>query len=352
VPDAFFARYPIEAQVILTGIKDSSEILGRLLDGGHSAIAGRLAGAFRRVGRPDAADQIVKTMKHAGYDVREADPFATAQTFGTVSPGVAPIVGRVRALWESLRGPISESFPKAPGLPQDRSAYLKFVEDTYKNDAYHSLSIEGYSVTPDLIDKVRTGNWNPQENEADRQNRDALAARGYWQAFQAVEKSVSEIIAGGDAGTIVRTAHREWYRELFQPSVAAGIVRSAALAGYRQHLVYLRGSRHVPPRWECLPDAMTALFDLLEAEREPSVRAVLGHWMFGYIHPYPDGNGRMARFLMNAMLASGGYPWTVIRVEDRAKYMEALEAASVGNNIKPFAAFIAERVEWSIEKAA
>ena len=45
-------------------------------------------------------------------------------------------------------------------------------------------------------------------------------------------------------------------------------------------------------------------------------RAVLD-WLFGYIHPYPDGNGRMARFLMNAMLASGGYPWTVIRVEDR-----------------------------------
>jgi Fic family protein len=51
---------------------------------------------------------------------------------------------------------------------------------------------------------------------------------------------------------------------------------------------------------------MPALFDLLENEPAPSVRAVLGHWMFGYIHPYPDGNGRMARFLMNAMLASGG----------------------------------------------
>ena len=46
-------------------------------------------------------------------------------------------------------------------------------------------------------------------------------------------------------------------------------------------------------------------FDL-ESEREPSVRAVLGHWMFGY--------------------------------------MQALEAASVGNDIKPFAAFIADRV--------
>jgi Fic family protein len=44
------------------------------------------------------------------------------------------------------------------------------------------------------------------------------------------------------------------------------------------------------------------LFDLIEAESEPSVRAVLGHWLFGYIHPYPDGNGRIARFLMNVLL--------------------------------------------------
>jgi Fic family protein len=79
---------------------------------------------------------------------------------------------------------------------------------------------------------------------------------------------------------------------------------------------------------------------------------VLGHWLFGYIHPYPDGNGRMAPFLMKAMLASGGFPWTVIRVEDRAGYMKALESASVQMNVGPFATFIAERVEWSMEKAA
>lgn len=52
---------------------------------------------------------------------------------------------------------------------------------------------------------------------------------------------------------------------------------------------------------------MPALFNLIERESEPSVRAVLGHWLFGYMHPSPDGNGRMARFLMNAILASGGY---------------------------------------------
>ena len=54
---------------------------------------------------------------------------------------------------------------------------------------------------------------------------------------------------------------------------------------------------------------------------------------------------------MNAMLASGGYPWTVIRVEDRAAYMKALESASVQMNIGPFATFIAERVKWSMEQA-
>jgi fido (protein-threonine AMPylation protein) len=352
VPEAFFARYPIEAQVILMGTKNPSEILSRLLEGGHSAIAGRLAAAFRRVGRTDTADEIIKAMKGAGYDVREADPFVAAQVFGALNPGVAPIVGRIRALWESLRGPVIDAFPKAPGLPKDKKRYLQFVEDIYKSDAYHSLSIEGYSVTPELIERVQAGNWNPDENEADRENRDALAARGYWQAFQSVKKSVAQIIAGEESGALVRAAHRDWYRELFQPSVAAGLIRAGALAGYRQHPVYLRGSRHVPPRWESLADAMTALFDLLEAETKPSVRAVLGHWLFGYIHPYPDGNGRIARFLMNAMLASGGYPWTVIRVEDREIYMEALEAASADNDIKPFTAFIAERVQWSTKQAA
>ena len=92
---------------------------------------------------------------------------------------------------------------------------------------------------------------------------------------------------------------------------------------------------------------MPALFDLLEEEAEPAVRAVLGHWLLGYIHPYMDGNGRMARFLMNAMLASGGYPWTVVRVDDRTRYLRALDNASIDLNIEPFAVFLAERVAWS-----
>jgi hypothetical protein len=56
----------------------------------------------------------------------------------------------------------------------------------------------------------------------------------------------------------------------------------------------------------------------------------------------------MARFLMNVMLASGGYPWTVICVEDRNAYLAALDRASIDMNIAPFAQFIAERAQGSM----
>jgi Fic family protein len=79
----------------------------------------------------------------------------------------------------------------------------------------------------------------------------------------------------------------------------------------------------------------------------------LGHWLFGFIHPYMDGNGRMARFLMNVMMASGGYPWTIVRATRRKAYLDALEAASAEQNILPFANFIREEmaVDWIREAA-
>jgi len=84
---------------------------------------------------------------------------------------------------------------------------------------------------------------------------------------------------------------------------------------------------------------------LISEEVEPSVRAVLGHFIFVYIHPYIDGNGRMGRFLMNTMLASGGYPWTVVPLEQRDVYMASLEDASMNQNIIPFTEFLAGLVE-------
>jgi len=350
VGETFFARNPVESQVVLASLADASDLLRLLLDGGNSTKAGYLAGAFRRIGRAELAEEIVRAMKRAGYDVRESDPFEAGQPFGRPRSGAAPIVGRLEMMWQATRDTVIKNFPKAPGLPKDSGAYLRKVDEIYLSDAYHSLSIEGYSVTPEVIERVRQGNWNPGNDEADRKSRDALAARGYWQAFKVVKESVSKVLAAKNPGARARAEHKEWYGELFQPCVTAGLLRAGDLAGYRSNAVYLRTSRYAPPRWEAVRDAMPAFFDLLEKETDPSARVVLGHWLFGYIHPYPDGNGRMARFLMNVMLASGGYPWTVIRTRDRNAYLAALDRASIDMDIKPFTTLIAQRVRWVLEK--
>jgi hypothetical protein len=352
VPESFFQLYPVETQVVMASLADVSDVLRFLLNGGHSAKAGYLAKAFRQTGRGDLADEILRAMKGAGYDVRESSPFEARHIhiFARLGRPAVPIVGRIEMLWDSMRGKVLAAFPKAPGLPADKEAYLRYVNEIYRTDAYHSLSIEGYSVTPALVERVRQGGWDPEHDSGDRRNRDALAARGYWQSFQLVKKEVEKVIAGENATVLVRGVHNDWYRELFQPSVTAGLLEAGTLAGYRNIPVFLRGSRYVPPRWEAVRDAMPAFFNLLEKEPEPSVRAVLGHWLFGYIHPYPDGNGRMARFLMNVMLASGGYPWTVIRIRDRKSYLSALDRASIETDIHPFANFIDHRVQWHLER--
>lgn len=106
---------------------------------------------------------------------------------------------------------------------------------------------------------------------------------------------------------------------------------------------------HVPPSHEAVRDAMPLFFELLSEETDPAVRVVLGHFVFVYIHPYTDGNGRIGRFLMNVLLGAGGYPWTVIPVEMRAQYMAALEEASVGQNIVPFANVLGGLVKAAME---
>ncbi len=141
---------------------------------------------------------------------------------------------------------------------------------------------------------------------------------------------------------------QSWYAQLHQPYVDAGILPPYALAGYRERSVFIRNSMHVPPPKDGVPNAIEAFFEVLIQEPHPAVRAILGHFTFVFIHPYPDGNGRIGRFLMNAMLASGGYPWTILHVGRRTEYMTALEEASTRGNIAPFTQFVAREmaVNW------
>jgi hypothetical protein len=342
-PGQFVSR-PIEMRAALAMIADASDVLNRLLAGGHSTVAGRLAGGFRNIGRDQIGDNILETMRAAGFTVNESDPFEDRPGIVFAARETSPYVNRLRMMWHGMRSSILKIFPAPPGIAVDAESYLDRVDKIYVTDAYHSLSIEGYRVNAELIERVRSGKWNPDAIKADQDQRNALAARGYWQSFQAVKRSIEKVLAGENPGTVADKDHGTWYRELFGPSVVAGILKPADLAGYRNGPVYIRRSLHVPPNHEAVRELMPTFFDLLSEEKEPAVRVVLGHFIFVYIHPYLDGNGRIGRFLMNLMFAAGGYPWTVVPLGKRDNYMSALEQASGLGNIEPFTRFLASLI--------
>jgi len=344
VHEVFFRSYPTDAQIALRQLRDPGLLSRVLLDGGHSSVAGRLAGAFRAIGQPRFANDIVGTMTAVKYRVDELNPFPNDLPQLGGQRVLSPYVDRIRIMWGRMRDAVLQHFPPEPGRPTNAVAYLQAVVEAFTSDAYHSLSIEGYTVSEDLIARVSRGDWNPDGNPGDAESRNAMAAHGYYLAHAAVRTSLVLILDGENSGTVVENDHGEWYRQLFMPSVNARILKVDDLAGYRNDQVFIRNADHVPPDKTAVWDMMPTLFELLTEEPSAAVRAVLGHFIFVFIHPYMDGNGRLGRFVMNAMLASGGYPWTVIPVERRDEYMVALNAASGQGDIVPFARFVASCV--------
>jgi Fic family protein len=243
-------------------------------------------------------------------------------------------------MWNSMRDEVVNIMPASPGMRGDIQEALKSIQERYREDAYHSLSIEGYQVTEELIEKIESGEWDPENVAADKRQKDMLAAKGYQAAFKAVLQSISRVLDGDKAGKVFEEDLQTWYRQLFAPLLKANILSAENLVGYRNQPVYISGSRHVPPPRNAVPDCMETLFDLLKMEQNAAVRAVLGHFIFVFIHPYMDGNGRVGRFLMNLMLVSGGFSWAVIKSEKRDEYMTSLEKASTEEEIKPFVEFI------------
>ena len=230
-------------------------------------------------------------------------------------------------------------WPEPPGIPQEPEAYLANVDRCAERDAYHSLTIEGYQVSPELIARVASG------GRGDPEDKNRLATIGYLAALHRVREDLQHIFSGRSPAEVTRVGVDVWHQELFLPLAQAGLIEHKDLLGYRRQPVYIRGARHVPPRFDALPDAVDALFHCLEREDHAAVRAILGHFVFTWIHPYEDGNGRVARLLMNTQLASGGYPWTTLRYEDRGRYLSALDSASDDDDIRPFADYVREAME-------
>ena len=343
VAPIFFEKNPQYPELALRKIRSIDHLVPMLVNYKFKHATNRLIGAYQFLGEEEFANELRNEMKDFGISVKGENPFVH-QVPLTKSGIHDKHVDRIYALWDSYRQVVIDAFPNPPGIPEDQESFLDQIEDLYKQDAYNSLSIEGFRVDLELIDRVRNNYWNPVGDTQDKETTNALAARGYYEAFQEVKKSILKFFQGENPGTVIKSDLQKWYRALFDPSVRAGIIRKIDLYGYRKWPVYIRNSRHTPFPYEVLFEVMTALFICLEKEPHPAVRAVLGHYIFVFIHPYVDGNGRIGRFLMNTMLISGGYSWTIVHVKRRNDYISAIETAHVTRDFAPFTQFISEEM--------
>lgn len=126
-------------------------------------------------------------------------------------------------------------------------------------------------------------------------------------------------------------------REVDVRSLHQATVPTERFAGRYRHIeVGISGSGHVPPSVLEVPRQMAELVDWLNTtSAPPALAAAVVHSWLTIIHPFEDGNGRVARLLANVILLRVGWPYLIIRGSDRLQYLDALSASDDGGNLLP-----------------
>ncbi|MCU0285673.1 MAG: Fic family protein [Acidobacteria bacterium] len=117
----------------------------------------------------------------------------------------------------------------------------------------------------------------------------------------------------------------------------------AAAGKYREIPIIVTGSSFIFPGPGAVPVLMkdyTKKLKIIKKECHPTAYAAKVHALLVRIHPFPDGNGRIARLLMNLVLWGAGYPVTVIPPIRRVKYIDTLEKSHLTGDDQPFIEFI------------
>ena len=128
--------------------------------------------------------------------------------------------------------------------------------------------------------------------------------------------------------------------------VTLGILGEAGK--YRTKNVRITGAVKTPPDWSKIVRLMDELIEKITKNHEhPVETASFLHHKFVEIHPFIDGNGRVARLLTNLYLMASDYPPVVLKKEDRMKYYSSLRSADMGN-LSPFANFLAKAVDENL----
>lgn len=121
---------------------------------------------------------------------------------------------------------------------------------------------------------------------------------------------------------------------------------------YSSFNALISGSNHRAPEHFLVQQHMEELikwYDENKNKIHPVKFAAEFHHKFTFIHPFIYGNGRCGRLLMNLILMRFGYPMTVIKMEERSEYMNALEKESVDNDLEDFVNIVSEAVDRSLD---
>ena len=194
--------------------------------------------------------------------------------------------------------------------------------------AHATNALEGSTLTLKETEVLLQQGLTP----AGKTVKDTLLALGYRKAYTFMESMRGkQVIEEADACHI----HRAMF-EMMDPEHAGK---------YRTQKSFITGSVYPPAPPEKIPMLMSNLFKHLKKDRtklHPVVFAAKLHKKIAFIHPFPCGNGQVARLLMNLALVQSGYPPAVVRPDQRKAYFAALDKAR--KTPYAFASFIAERV--------
>ena len=237
-------------------------------------------------------------------------------------------------------------------LPPDTVAR---VAQKLRIDAnYHSNAIEGNSLTlgetRSLILHGLTARGKPM--------RDHIDVQGHDDAVKAVEAAVRD--ERGLTQEFIRNLHRVLLREPYEASAltpdggrAKRTIRVGAYKAAPNNVRTSTGETYffTPP--ERVQMEMTDLLDWVRRREEegehPVILAATFHYRFVRIHPFDDGNGRMARLLMNMILIRHGYAVAIVRQDDRERYIGELERIDRAGQLAGFIEFIASCCEHTFD---
>lgn len=238
--------------------------------------------------------------------------------------------------------------------PIDREQELRILQKLRLDWNYHSNAIEGNTLTYGETRAFLLHGITAQG----RPFRDYLDMKGHQAALEHVEAIVHQEHLLTEAN--IRELHKILLIEPYEmPAVTVDgrpTTRRVAIGCYKTASNSVRTSTGAIHFYASPEETPARMGELMQWYREvwtaqtlhPLLIAATFHFRFVEIHPFDDGNGRMARLLMNLILMQAGYVPVIINTNTKAEYLLALEQADAGE-LEPFITLIGQNLIQSLE---